>query len=112
MVLIDEQADVRDALDASLEALIAYLPRYDAGYWSLYDTSGTVASPYYHRVHITQLRALELTFPKHSNAFRALRSRFEKQLSSSVCRIKAFVLKAIQKVKQPPSMVVIQTKRS
>lgn len=109
-LLIDDQVDVRNTLEASLEALVKHLPGYDAGYWSLYDSLGSLASPYYHRVHITQLRALELTFPNHSKNLRLVCTRFEKQLSSRVCCIKAFVLKAFQKLKQPPAFVLIQSK--
>jgi hypothetical protein len=38
------------------------LERYDVGFWSLYEQSGTrlkmIASPFYHRLHIVQLRVL------------------------------------------------------
>jgi len=38
------------------------LHRYDLGFWSLYELSGTlipmVASPFYHRLHVTQLRVM------------------------------------------------------
>ena len=38
------------------------LKRYDIGFWSLYEQSGTrlkmVASPFYHRLHIVQLRIM------------------------------------------------------
>ena len=39
------------------------LDHYDLGFWSLYEQSGTrlkmVASPFYHRLHIVQLRIME-----------------------------------------------------
>jgi heparosan-N-sulfate-glucuronate 5-epimerase len=39
------------------------LQRYDFGFWSLYEQSGTrlpmLASPFYHRLHIVQLRVLQ-----------------------------------------------------
>ena len=38
------------------------LDRYDLGFWSLYEQSGTrlpmVASPFYHQLHVTQLRIM------------------------------------------------------
>lgn len=107
VLLVVDEVDMRDALEASLEALVTYLPRYDAGYWSLYDTRGTIASPYYHRVHLTQLKALELTFPAHSTILRSMRTRFEQQMASYGCRTKAFVLKAFQKLRQPPDSLRI-----
>ena len=109
LLLLNEDAEARKALDASLGALITNLPKYDAGYWSLYDTSGTIASPYYHQVHITQLKALELTFPQQAAVLRTVRTSFEEQGSSSMCCTKAFVLKVIQKFKQPPPFLFTQT---
>ena len=104
--------EAHEFLQSSLRALIMALPKYDAGYWSLYDSSGSLSSPYYHRVHIVQLRALELTFSDQATVLRSVRTRFEKQLSSSLCRTKAFLLKVFQKLRQPPVTVLIQSKAS
>lgn len=45
-----------------VETLVRVLPRYDTGSWSLYELSPTllpmVASSFYHRLHVVQLRAL------------------------------------------------------
>lgn len=48
------------------QTLVRNLHRYDLGYWSLYELSGArlrmVASPFYHHLHVVQLRILsELT---------------------------------------------------
>lgn len=44
------------------ETLSKRLAQYDLGFWSLYELSGTripmVASPFYHRLHIVQLRVM------------------------------------------------------
>jgi hypothetical protein len=44
------------------QTLVRNLDRYDLGYWSLYELSGTrlpmLASPFYHRLHVAQLRIL------------------------------------------------------
>jgi heparosan-N-sulfate-glucuronate 5-epimerase len=46
----------------SVETLRKNLDRYDLGFWSLYEQSGTrlpmVASPFYHQLHVTQLRVM------------------------------------------------------
>jgi len=38
------------------------LGRYDTGFWSLYEQAGTqlpmLASPFYHRLHVVQLRIM------------------------------------------------------
>jgi len=48
--------------DRGVATLLHNLPRYDVGYWSLYEQSGTwlkmMASPFYHRLHIVQLRVM------------------------------------------------------
>ena len=48
--------------DQAVRTLEANLHRYDAGFWSLYEQSGTrlkmMASPFYHKLHIVQLEVL------------------------------------------------------
>jgi heparosan-N-sulfate-glucuronate 5-epimerase len=58
------------AYDAGVAALIARLPMYSTGWsWSRYDLYphrlANIASPFYHRMHIDQLRALGLISPRH-----------------------------------------------
>ena len=47
---------------AAVATLKNNLHRYDLGFWSLYELSGTrlpmIASPFYHKLHITQLRVM------------------------------------------------------
>ena len=46
----------------AVQTLLRNLDRYDLGFWSLYEQSGTrlsmVASPFYHQLHIVQLRTM------------------------------------------------------
>ncbi len=46
----------------AVQTLLANLGKYDMGFWSLYEQSGTklqmVASSFYHRLHIVQLRVM------------------------------------------------------
>jgi heparosan-N-sulfate-glucuronate 5-epimerase len=104
--LVEEYREVQEALEANLSALVAYLPKYDAGFWSFYDTSGALASPSYHRLHIVQLRALELTFPEHAKAFAKSRATFERQLATRSSLTRAMFLKACQKLRHPPEVVL------
>lgn len=52
----------RECFDSSMGTLRANLHLYDCGFWSLYEQSGTrlkmMASPFYHKLHITQLQVL------------------------------------------------------
>lgn len=53
----------------AVATLRANLDRYDLGFWSLYELSGTllpmIASPFYHRLHITQLRVMHRITQEH-----------------------------------------------
>ena len=52
----------RQLFDRAVQTLVPNLKRYDLGFWSLYEQSGTrlpmVASAFYHRLHIVQLRVM------------------------------------------------------
>jgi heparosan-N-sulfate-glucuronate 5-epimerase len=52
----------KEIFDRGVETLVHNLPRFDTGYWSLYEQSGTrlkmLASPFYHQLHIVQLRVM------------------------------------------------------
>ncbi len=55
-------ASAKNIFDRGVETLIQNLARFDTGYWSLYEQSGTrlkmLASPFYHQLHIVQLRVM------------------------------------------------------
>jgi len=105
-LLAEESLGVRRLLEESLRTLIAYLPYYNAGYWSLYDLQGNLASPFYHRLHIAQLEALELAFPEHAEVFSRYCQEFNQQLLSWANRTRAIVVKAWQKLTNPPEVVL------
>jgi hypothetical protein len=52
----------KEIFDRGVNTLVRNLRRYDTGYWSLYEQSGTrlkmLASPFYHQLHIVQLRIM------------------------------------------------------
>jgi heparosan-N-sulfate-glucuronate 5-epimerase len=56
------ETQARDLFERVIHTLVKNLARYDLGFWSLYEHSGTrlpmIASPFYHRLHIVQLRIL------------------------------------------------------
>ncbi len=57
--LATKEKSVRQLFDRAVETLRRNLDRYDLGFWSLYEQSGTrlpmVASSFYHQLHVTQL---------------------------------------------------------
>jgi heparosan-N-sulfate-glucuronate 5-epimerase len=60
--LATREASAKDLFDTCVKTIARNLHRFDTGYWSLYEQSGTrmkmLASPFYHRLHITELRVL------------------------------------------------------
>ena len=60
--LATRNSDAKDLFAACVRTMIANLERYDLGFWSRYELSGTrlpmIASPFYHRLHVTQLRIM------------------------------------------------------
>ena len=80
--------------------LVGALPTYDTGFWSLYEHSGTwlrmVASPFYHALHIVQLRVLHrLT---GDAVFSETADRWEAYGKSFFNRKRAWIQKALFKV--------------
>ena len=94
-----------EALESTIGALETNLQRFDAGYWSFYDTSGNLASPYYHQVHITQLEALSNAFPNHA-AFGETRIIYDRYATSRLNKWRAVAHKVAQKLRRPPEVVV------
>jgi hypothetical protein len=60
--LATKEQSARELFDRGVRTLLHNLNRYDLGFWSLYEQSGTnlpmVASMFYHRLHIVQLRVM------------------------------------------------------
>jgi len=94
----DRQA--RELFDAAADTLHQALPDFDTGFWSLYEQSGTklkmIASPFYHSLHIVQLRVMEkLTADE---AFGIVADRWEGYKKNHIKRIRAIIYKAIFKL--------------
>jgi heparosan-N-sulfate-glucuronate 5-epimerase len=60
--LMTRSHPARDLFEQAVITLRTNLDRYDLGFWSLYEESNTmlpmVASPFYHRLHVVQLRVM------------------------------------------------------
>jgi hypothetical protein len=93
------------AVAASRHALLEMLPRFDVGWWSLYDTSRHLASPFYHRLHVAQLIALERAFPVDGPQVATVRMRWEAALASRWSTTRAIAAKASQQLRTPPPRV-------
>ena len=98
--LASGNASAKEIFDRGVETLARNLQRYDTGYWSLYEQSGTrlkmLASPFYHQLHIVQLRVMaRLTGDARFGAFA---ERWEGYARRRRNRIRALVEKSMFKL--------------
>jgi hypothetical protein len=92
--------EARRLFESAVETLKKKLPEYDLGFWSLYEQSGTrlpmIASPFYHRLHITQLQIMHrltgaATFLEYAERWRRY-SRSRSKRTRALCYKGAFKL--------------------
>jgi hypothetical protein len=93
-------ASAKQIFDRGVQTLLHNLARFDTGYWSLYEQSGThlkmLASPFYHRLHIVQLRVMaNLTGDRR---FAEVADRWESYAERRANRSRALVEKSIFKL--------------
>jgi hypothetical protein len=98
--LATADSSAHDLFYRCAQTLLRNLGRYDAGYWSLYELSGSrlkmLASPFYHRLHIVQLRVMSRItgvskFSRIADEWEAY-SRKRSNLARAVCYKSAFKL--------------------
>ena len=90
----------KSLFERAVQTLLSNLHRYDLGFWSLYEQSGTrlpmIASPFYHRLHVTQLRTMyRLT---GETKFEEYAERWQRYARSSVKRTRALCYKGAFKL--------------
>ena len=85
----------KELFDQSVQTLRFNLPRYDLGFWSLYEQSGTllpmIASPFYHCLHIVQLRVMhrltgDSLFTKFAEKWEAYGRSHSKRTRALCCK--------------------------
>ena len=103
-LLVAEDIEMKTMLDKSVETLSKTFSRYHLSYWSLYDLTGRMTSPFYHNLHIGQVKALSLSFnyPIFHEHYVSW-SRYQKNI---FFKTKALAVKAIQKFKEPVQITI------
>jgi heparosan-N-sulfate-glucuronate 5-epimerase len=99
-VLATGDPNVRGLFEKSIRTITANLSSFDTGYWSLYEQSGKrmkmLASPFYHGLHIVQLRVMhgitgETTFDKFARRWQDYRAhrmnRYRSLVHKSVFKV-------------------------
>lgn len=87
---------VKKAYDDSLRTLIGMLPMFSLSYWSKYDLKGMIASPFYHHLHIAQMKAM-VKVSQH-DVFGEYATKWEAEEKNLVNKSMAFMVKAVQKI--------------
>jgi heparosan-N-sulfate-glucuronate 5-epimerase len=84
----------------AVQTLLHNLDRFDLGFWSLYEQSGTrlpmVASNFYHRLHIVQLRIMHRLTGE--NKFAEVADRWQRYTQSRTNRTRALLYKTAFKL--------------
>jgi heparosan-N-sulfate-glucuronate 5-epimerase len=98
--LARKDASAKVIFDRGVATLLRNLARFDTGYWSLYEQSGTrlkmLASPFYHQLHIVQLSVMfNLTGDVR---FAAVAEKWEKYSQRRANRTRALVEKSVFKL--------------
>lgn len=106
LTLLYPDSAIVSSLSSSVRALADMLPNFDSGFWSYYDSCGAIASPFYHRLHIAQLRSMQTTFLEQSPVFKEVADQFERYLNKTHHRIRAFLTKGYQKLRNPQAVIV------
>lgn len=98
VVAINDTGLYKEKLDQSLHSLIKYLPKFKNSFWSKYDLSSKLTSPFYHNLHIAQMEAMyKLTGLQIFNNYAIM---WRKQLNNPFIKSLAFIIKAVQKIKE------------
>jgi heparosan-N-sulfate-glucuronate 5-epimerase len=78
--LVKRDSQVRTLFDCFCKTVTENLQKYDTGFWSLYELTPqrikSIASPFYHRLHIVQLQVMhsmtgDLTFYEYAKRWQA-----------------------------------------
>ncbi len=98
--LVVRDSPASDLFARAVRTLRNNLDRYDLGFWSLYEQSGTrlpmVASRFYHQLHIVQLRMMRLLTGDESFAHYA--DRWQAYAESRIKRARALCYKSAFKL--------------
>jgi hypothetical protein len=95
-----------EVFEISAHTLVNHLSDYDAHYWTYYDIEHRIASPAYHKLHISQLQ--ELGEISGMPEFTAFAEKLEGYQSDGVKRAKALIRKLGQKVTEKSDAVIVQ----
>lgn len=80
----------------AINTLTEEVENFDCHYWSKYDLGGNIASPFYHSLHIAQMKVMYELFG--GMIFKVYANKWEKEQRSCLKCGRAFIKKAWQKM--------------
>jgi len=95
-----------ELLSTSMETVRKSLADYDSAYWSYYDARGSLASCFYHDLHIAQLKALG-EVDNRCPVWEETVDRWTGYGNCCLCRWRASVVKTAQKLRNPGKVIVM-----
>lgn len=105
MWVLTGEEKYREIWESVLGAIKDELPNFDTGFWSKYCLDGAYASPFYQKVHITQLKVLSKLCD--DEVFLQEAQKYETYLTSRWNYARAFVIKAFQKLTEKGAAIAI-----
>ncbi len=94
--IVSSDQEILNICNKTLETIIRKLPEFDLGYWSKYDDGKIICSPFYHDLHIAQMKVMfDLTQVEIFNQYAVL---WEGYKHNGWNRIKSLVVKCFQKI--------------
>jgi heparosan-N-sulfate-glucuronate 5-epimerase len=98
--LATNEAIAKQLFSRGVRTLLHNLDRYDLGFWSLYEQSGTrlpmVASAFYHQLHVVQLRVMHRLTGE--GKFSEVADRWERYTRIRAHRLRALCYKSVFKL--------------
>ena len=98
VLVTKDTGEYKKRLTNSCKSLESMLSKFSCSYWSMYDLAGHIASPFYHHLHIAQMKAMH-SLTGHE-IFMKYALRWEKNENSRIAYLRAFIKKAWQKIKE------------
>jgi len=99
--LITKSKEAIDLFEKCTQTILRYLPDYDNGFWSLYqlfpNKNKCLASPFYHRLHIAQLRIMQMLTGRRE--FKEFADKWEIYAKNNIYRYVAIAYKILYKIR-------------
>lgn len=96
--ILTKDQKYQDILNISVKSIKNNLCSFDYGFWSKYNSDKLIASPFYHQLHIAQLKVLYHIYG--DNEFKTYYEKWIRNNRNYISKICAVFIKIIQKLKE------------